>query len=393
MRGAGMAYLAALLALTPMAATASAGCPLVIAHRGASGDRPEHTLAAYELAIRDGADFIEPDLVPTRDGVLISRHENALAVVRLDEAGAIVHKDGQPDVVEATTNVADHPEFADRLVVKTIDGRPIGGWFSEDFTLKEIRTLRARERMPTIRPHNVRYDDQFAIPTFTDVLKLAKRKGVGVYPEIKHYTWFAREAVLADGKPFRVDPVQLLVDSLLRQKVKPEDVFVQSFEVEPLLRLRALAERGETPRWPLVQLTGGRNDKPYDLKARKADGSLAQVASLFSRFGVLPHAMTYGELLDAPGALAASHADGVGPPYALLLNEPALVASLHTGGLKLHPYTLRAESVFLGAFRDFGELAKAVTQSGVDGFFTDHAWMARRTLRGHTGAASTTPCR
>ena len=139
--------------------------PIVIAHRGASGYRPEHTLAAYELGARQGADYIEPDLVATRDGELVCRHENEIS---------------------GTTDVADHPEFADRRTTKEIDGKAYDGWFVEDFTLAELKTLRARERIPDVRPGNVAFDGQFEIPALGEVIELARRLGVGIYPETKH---------------------------------------------------------------------------------------------------------------------------------------------------------------------------------------------------------------
>ena len=144
--------------------------PLVIAHRGASGERPEHTIASYTLAIRQGADVIEPDLVPTKDDVLVARHENEIS---------------------ETTDVAQHPEFADRRTTKTIDGQTLTGWFVEDFTLAELKTLRAKERLPQLRPANAAYDGQETIPTFAEVIALAKAHGVGIYPETKHPTYFA----------------------------------------------------------------------------------------------------------------------------------------------------------------------------------------------------------
>src|SRR5215208_3606484 len=149
--------------------------PLVIGHRGASGYRPEHTLASYELAARMGADYIEPDLVSTKDGVLVARHE--------------------PEI-STTTDVADHSEFADRRTTKTIDGAPVTGWFTEDFTLAELKTLRAKERIPDIRPQNTAYDGLFEVPTFQEVLDLRKRlskelgRRIGIYPETKHPTYF-----------------------------------------------------------------------------------------------------------------------------------------------------------------------------------------------------------
>ena len=139
--------------------------PIVIAHRGASGYRPEHTLAAYELGARQGADYIEPDLVATRDGELVCRHENEIS---------------------GTTDVADHPEFADRRATKEIDGKAYDGWFVEDFTLAELKTLRARERIPDVRPGNTAFDGQFEIPALGEVIELARRLGVGIYPETKH---------------------------------------------------------------------------------------------------------------------------------------------------------------------------------------------------------------
>ena len=143
--------------------------PIVIGHRGASGYRPEHTLASYELAIEMGADYIEPDLVSTKDHVLVARHENDIT---------------------ATTNVADHTEFADRRTTKMIDGIAVTGWFTEDFTLAELKTLRAKERLPDVRPANTAFDGLYQIPTFQEVIDLAKRARVGIYPETKHPTYF-----------------------------------------------------------------------------------------------------------------------------------------------------------------------------------------------------------
>ena len=178
---------AALLAAATSSVLAQAWppTPTVIAHRGASALRPEHTLAAYQQAIDDGADIIEPDLVITRDGVLVARHENAIAILNADGT-----------VKEATTDVADRPEFAGRKTTRTIDGQTITGWFTEDFTLAEIKTLRARERIPAVRPANLAFDGRFAIPTLQEVIDLAKAQSartgrtIGIYPETKHPTYF-----------------------------------------------------------------------------------------------------------------------------------------------------------------------------------------------------------
>ncbi|HTI31934.1 MAG TPA: glycerophosphodiester phosphodiesterase family protein, partial [Sphingomonas sp.] len=186
--------------------------PIVIGHRGASGERPEHTLASYERAIEQGADFIEPDLVMTKDHVLVARHENEIS---------------------GTTDVANHPEFASRKATKTIDGQQITGWFTEDFTLAELKTLRARERLPQFRTENTAFDGKFEVPTFEEILQLrAQHPRVGVYPEIKHGTYFAHIGLAME---------QPLLDILARHRLtKASDpVFIQSFEVGNLVWLKA----------------------------------------------------------------------------------------------------------------------------------------------------------
>ena len=185
-------------------ATVALAEPVVIAHRGASGSRPEHTIAAYALAIEQCADFIEPDLVMTRDDVLVIRHENEIS---------------------GTTDVAEHPEFADRRTTKSIDGKPVTGWFTEDFTLAELKTLHARERLPRLRPANTAWPDE-RIATFDEALALVRAAGrrTGIYPETKHPTYFA-----SIGKPME----QALVDALGRAGFTraSDPVFIQSFEV------------------------------------------------------------------------------------------------------------------------------------------------------------------
>ena len=200
------------------AAVEPAAHPIVIGHRGASGYRPEHTLASYELAIEQGADFIEPDVVSTKDGVLVARHENEIG---------------------GTTDVAAHPEFADRRTTKVIDGVALTGWFTEDFTLDELRTLRARERLPDLRPGSAAFDGQFGIPTLDDIVDLARRAGerrghpVGLYPETKHPTYFR-----SIGLPLE----EPLVATLHAAGYQAEDapVFIQSFEADSLRRLAGM---------------------------------------------------------------------------------------------------------------------------------------------------------
>jgi glycerophosphoryl diester phosphodiesterase len=316
--------------------------PLVIAHRGASGHRPEHTLAAYELGARLGADFIEPDLVSTRDGVLVARHENEIA---------------------GTTDVETRPEFADRRTTKTIDGVSYTGWFTEDFTLAELRTLRAEERIPAVRPRNTLYDRRYRIPTLQQVIDLAQRLGrelgrpIGIYPETKHPTYHRSIGLPLEGR---------LVRTLRRNGLDDADdpVFVQSFEVA---NLRALDDQIEAP---LVQLYGAPATRP-------PDGT----------------ALTYAELATRTGLEGvAGYADGVGPAKDYVIGRAAdgtllpapttFVADAHAAGLQVHPYTFRNENTFLpadlrrgddpAAFGDaFGEYARFFA-AGVDGVFSDH---------------------
>jgi glycerophosphoryl diester phosphodiesterase len=279
--------------------------PLVIGHRGASGYRPEHTLASYRLAIGMGADFIEPDLVSTRDHVLVARHENEIS---------------------GTTDVADHPEFADRKATKTIDGVALTGWFTEDFTLAELRTLRAKERIPLLRPDNTAFDGLFQVPTFQEVIDLAKGAGVGIYPETKHPTYFDSIGLSLE------EPLLAALGANGYQGPKAK-VFIQSFEVGNLKELRRRS------RLPLVQLLSDVG-APYDL-----------VAAGDPR--------TYADLSTPEGlAEIATYADGIGPsknqivprdPAGSLLEPTSLVADAHRAGLLVHPYTFRNENNFLPA--------------------------------------------
>ena len=308
--------------------------PIVIAHRGASGLRPEHTLAAYDLAIAQGADVIEPDLVPTADDVLVARHENAIA---------------------ETTDVADHPAFAERRTTKTIDGQRITGWFVEDFTLAELKTLRARERLPQLRPANAAFDGRFQVPTLAEIIDLAKRRSaetgrtIGIYPETKHPTYFASIGHPTDA---------LLVGQLHAAGWdSPEaPVFIQSFEVANLRRIAALT------RLRLIQLV--------DATGAPADGAAPSYAAMVAPAGL---------------AEVARHAWGIGPSKAMLWagdRPTTLVADAHAAGLRVHPWTYRAETMFLPArFRrglapaDHGDLAgelAADLRLGIDGFFSDY---------------------
>jgi glycerophosphoryl diester phosphodiesterase len=287
---------------------------IVIAHRGASGERPEHTLESYQRAIEQGADYIEPDLVMTRDGVLIARHENEIG---------------------GTTDVARHPEFADRRRTQVIDGETMTGWFTEDFTLAEIKTLRARERLPALRAANCAFDGRFSVPTFEEIMQLAQSASrtrpdssrIGLYPETKHPAHFQKLG-LALERP--------VLETLERHGYaeRGSPVFIQSFDPGNLRQLRAM-----TP-LPLVQL--------------------------------LEH-----EIGDVPRI--AEYADCIG--IAKTLATPASVAEAHAQGLKVHVWTFRAENEFLpddlrigqspAAHGDLrSELARYLAL-GIDGFFTD----------------------
>jgi len=343
------AGLAAALPADAAAPKREAAEPLVIGHRGASGYRPEHTLASYELAARQGADYIEPDLAITKDGVLVARHE--------------------PEISE-TTDVADHPEFASRRTTKQIDGRAVTGWFAEDFTLAELKTLRAKERIPELRPQNTRFDGQFEVPTLQEVIDLRKRlskelgRQIGLYPETKHPTYFR-----SIGLPLEERLVVALRRNGLDRKRAP--VFVQSFEVGNLRRL------DPELKVPLVQLFGSRGARPYD-------------------FVVSGDPRTYGDLATPTGLeWVAGYADGAGPSKDYIvprdqngfsLPPTTFVDDAHAAGLAVHPWTFRAENAFLPAElrssddpAEFGDLAAELRQFfdlGVDGVFTDHPDLA-----------------
>jgi glycerophosphoryl diester phosphodiesterase len=321
---------------------------MVIGHRGASGYRPEHTLASYELAARMGADFIEPDVVSTKDHVLVARHENEIG---------------------GTTNVADHPEFADRETTKVVDGLPIIGWFTEDFMLAELKTLRAKERLPQVRQENTIYDGRFEVPTLAEVLRLRERlsaelhREIGVYPETKHPTYFR-----SIGLPLERSLIRELDRAGLNRRNAP--VFVQSFEPGNLVLMNTvLGLRTRTVF--LTSATGA----PYDTVA-------------------VGHPIPYSTLVRPAGLrrLKQGGIDGLGPDKNQVIPRRAddtlgtptsLVSDAHAVGMTVHPYTFRAENQFLPAdYRigtnpnDFGRaIDEQVTflRAGIDGVFTDQA--------------------
>ncbi|WP_095757646.1 glycerophosphodiester phosphodiesterase [Streptomyces xinghaiensis] len=319
--------------------------PAVVAHRGASGYRPEHTLGAYQFALDMGADVIEQDLVPTRDGHLVCRHENDIT---------------------GTTDVAGHPEFAGRKTTKTVDGTEITGWFTEDFTLAELKTLRATERIPAVRPHNTLYDGRWEIPSFEEVLRWADREGrrrgrpVWLHVETKHPSYFR-----GIGLGLEERLAKLLRRYGRHRKNAP--VFLQSFEPTSMERMSRLVS---TPR---VVLLWTADDRPWDFREA---GDPRTVADLVTPEGL---------------AWIAGFAQGIGPLLDLVIPKDAagrlttpttLVADAHRAGLVLHPYTMRNENTFLpadfrrgtdpAAYGDAFGAYRAYFATGIDGIFTDN---------------------
>lgn len=348
----------------------------IIAHRGASGDRPEHTLGAYALGIAQGADFIEPDLVTTSDGVLIARHEPMLAIVELDDDGRIVIDDGRAVVIEATTDVADRAEFADRLTVKAVGDHQVAGWFSEDFTAAEIATLWARERLPAIRPANAGFNDRYRVPTLAQIIELVRRieartgRSVGIYPELKAGRYFLEHGRRLSGEPIAIDVAKQLADTLTDGGfTDPARVIVQSFEPTVLLDLRRRVLPAADLALPLVQLIGQPTAVPRDLRESPPDELVA---------------LTRGDLLSGPALTAiASYASGIGPPFVAV--DSGVVRRAHCVGLEVHPYTFRAEPGFLPTIKDrrlsFAQLVRHYRALGIDGLFTDNVADAVRVLR------------
>ena len=330
---------------------------LVIGHRGASALRPEHTLASYAVAIQNGADFVEPDLVSTKDGVLVIRHENEIG---------------------GTTDVATHPEFASRRVTKTVDGVQITGWFTEDFTLAELKTLRARERLAEIRKANTAYDGQFSVPTFDEMIEYvaaessARGRVIGIIPEIKHSTYFRGVGLPMEDK--------VLATLAAHAYTRTAPVEIQSFEVGNLKYLHG--KLGEAhPNIRLLQLMDDAGEHPAD-----------------------DAGTTYGAMMTPKGLKAvASYADAIGPSTRSIIPlgkdgrlapVAPLVHDAHAVGLEVHPYTFRPENHFLAAdFRnDAGDAARneagsiaeirAYLATGIDAFFTDDPALGRKALDG-----------
>jgi glycerophosphoryl diester phosphodiesterase len=354
-RGAALAAAATILLMLPLTGSAIGhdrghegdDKPTIYGHRGASGYRPEHTAGSYRLAARMGADYIEPDLVSTKDGVLVARHEPAIG---------------------GTTDVADHPEFADRRTTKVIDGVEFANeWFTEDFTLAELKTLRAKERLPDVRPQNTLYDGRYEVPTFQEVIELRDRlskelgRKVGLIPELKHSTYFRSIGLPLEEKLVK----QLRENGLDNRRAK---VTVQSFEVSNLKWLDR-----KLPGVPLVQLFDAPDRKPGDVLAAGGD-------------------LTYGQMATPAGLRAvARYADIAGPAKTYIVPRDANGASLpptsfvddaHAAGLEVVPYTFRNENQFLplelrrgtdpnaygNAFAEYEQFFAL----GVDGLFSDN---------------------
>ncbi|MCW2396237.1 MULTISPECIES: glycerophosphodiester phosphodiesterase [unclassified Sphingobium] len=342
------------------AQTLDGKAPLVFAHRGASAMRPEHTLESYGRAIADGADFIEPDLVMTRDGVLVARHENEIG---------------------GTIDVAKRPEFADRRTTKQIDGEAVTGWFTEDFSLAELKTLRAVERLGAIRPESQSYDGQFPIPTLDEIIAFVavqagtRGKAIGLIPEIKHSTYFA-----SIGLPLEDALLSALAGHDYTRRCP---IVIQSFETT---NLRAIRQKiGRPTNIQLLQLFETFDRQP-------ADAALDGLKT------------TYGDMASPAGLAAiADYADAIGPSSRSVmpldaegrLAKPArLVADAHAAGLRVYLYTFRPENRFLpsdlrgpggeNARHEAGSVAeiRRYLSLGVDGFFTDDPALGRLAVDG-----------
>jgi glycerophosphoryl diester phosphodiesterase len=375
--------------------------PEVVAHRGASAYRPEHTLEAYRVAIEQGADIVEPDLVVTKDGHLIDRHEPMLS---------------------GTTDVAEHPEFADRRATKMLEGETVTDWFAEDFTLAEIKTLWARERIPEIRPDSAAFNDQFRIPTLEEVIDLVRQveaesgKQIGIIPELKHGTYFEYNGTYQDGSPIGVDTARLLIETLAAKDfTDPSRVSVQSFEIANLIELQTEIMPAAGIDLPLVQLTYDQYqpDVAFHLDpanfGKGADPSLYALLDFPLRADSVPN----GERSDlyspeALEAMAELYADALSPWDRDVLPSRALdtpvdgngdgkaeitriltgevvdlAARAHAAGMEFVPYTLRLEEAFQSLNED-GTVRRPVEEFlkffslGADKVFTDSPDVGRQ---------------
>jgi len=330
----------------------------IFGHRGASALRPEHTLASYAKAIADGADYIEPDLCITKDGILVARHENDIS---------------------ATTDVAGRAEFAGHRTVKIVDGQRIEGWFTEDFTLAELKTLRAIERLPQLRPHNAAMNGQFDVPSWEEIIDFtaaesaARGRMVGLVPELKHSTYFAGVGLPLEDR--------FLATLAAHDYVRRCPLEIQSFEIANLKYLRAKLGRPQHIR--LMQLVEPAAGKPADVVKAGAGPSYAEMVT--------------------PAGLAevAGYADVIAPPTRAIIPlgpdrklaaPTSLVADAHKAGLLVHIWTFRPENYFIAAdFQDAsgpaarneaGSIAEmqAYIRQGIDGFFSDDPGLGKRAL-------------
>lgn len=342
---------------------------LVVGHRGASALRPEHTLASYQKAIDDGADFIEPDLVSTQDGVLVARHENEIG---------------------GTTNVSTLPQFADRKKTKVIDGVTLQGWFTEDFTLNELQQLKARERIPQYRPDNQKYNDLYPIPTLAQIIELAeahyKKTGkiIGLYIETKHPTYFQKHNLAMEDSLLKT-----LSQYQYTRDIAP--IYLQSFEVGNLKYLKNQLDLHKSVKHAqLIQLYDAPDTKPADYVAEN-------------------NPKTYADLATASGLKeVAKYANGVGPWKVYVFKNDdmtettSFVKDAHQAGLKVHPYTFRPENNFLPAsLKCSADNAKEAERcaagsikemqlyfkAGVDGIFTDDPALGRQAVQSYQATA------
>ena len=328
---------------------------IIIGHRGASALRPEHTLASYQKAIDDGADFIEPDLVPTKDGYLVARHENDITT---------------------TTNVSELSQFKDRKTTKIIDGESHTGWFTEDFNLSELKQLKARERIPDVRPDNAKFNDQFEIPTLEEIIALAQKhyeetgKLVGLYIETKHPTYFQNINL-----PLEDRLLNILSAHEFTRDIAP--IYLQSFEVSNLKYIHdQLQQKPVLKHAQLIQLYSDVDESPADFIAQGIH-------------------KTYGDLATTEGLKnVATYAQGIGPSKNYIVNNSGkvthFVQDVHAQGLKIHPYSLRPENKCLidtldcnkntnerciqGAMAEY----QIFFNAGVDGVFTDDPGLGRK---------------